>query len=489
MNSDKIEIIPKHHKGGIPAIICNEQCLSYSQLCHLISQSSLALTRSGIKKNDHVCIADNNSIEYIVVYFGLLLIGALPCLLSIREPIATINQLIIDLNCSNIITSNHEILINNEIKANKIEFSELVNSDSIRNESTPIKPLDLRGGQIASIIFTSGSTSYPKAVAHDVNNHYFSALGSNEYLILNEGDRWLLTLPLYHVGGLSIVYRCFLAGATVVLTNRNKMLLDNIKNNLITHASFVPTQLNRLLDEVNNEIVKEKLKSLKVVLVGGAQLTQKSFNKSLSFQLPLYLSYGLTEMSSQVVTAGFKKNGNKINVESKILSFRKIKIKDGEILVKGETLFKGYFNKGKLDLPVDNEGWYCTSDLGVFNSDGQLKIIGRKDYMFISGGENINPYEIEKALNEIDGIRLSTVVPIESEEYGHRPVAFIDFEKTRLLNKGQITGLLADKLPKFKVPDHFYFWPECVDDKTLKINNDGLQVILNYKPQNLKEIT
>jgi O-succinylbenzoic acid--CoA ligase len=140
----------------------------------------------------------------------------------------------------------------------------------------------------------------------------------------------------------------------------------------------------------------------------------------------------------------------------KVLPNRELSIsKDGEILVRGKTLFSGYDNGYSLERPLTPSGWFASGDLGSFTPDGNLIYKGRKDNMFISGGENIYPEEIEKALSSFPGLLHSTVIPSPDLEFGHRPVAFIHLEH-ELIHKDSLKEHLLSKVPKFCVPIDFH---------------------------------
>ncbi len=129
---------------------------------------------------------------------------------------------------------------------------------------------------------------------------------------------------------------------------------------------------------------------------------------------------------------------------------------EGEILVRGETLFAGYVEGEKIDRSLDIDGWFHTRDLGELDENGYLRVRGRMDNLFISGGENVQPEEIEEALCRLEGIDEAVVVPVPDEEFGARPVAFVRTE-------GGVRDLsreLEPILPRFKIPISFHPWPE-----------------------------
>lgn len=138
---------------------------------------------------------------------------------------------------------------------------------------------------------------------------------------------------------------------------------------------------------------------------------------------------------------------------------------DGEILVRGDTLFAGYVEGDGVDRQLDDEGWFHTKDLGELDPDGYLRVTGRRDNQFISGGENVQPEEIEAALCRIEGVEAAVVVPVPDEEFGERPVAFV--RAPGGLPAGLEKGL-EPMLPRFKIPITFHEWPESSGPEGMK---------------------
>lgn len=303
--------------------------------------------------------------------------------------------------------------------------------------------------QWASMILTSGSSGTPKIAVHSYGNHLYNALGVTQRIPLASSDRWWLSLPIYHVGGWGVLFRTFLAGAAVVLTGK-KTFSEVIPFFRISHVSWVPTQLIRFLSQNNNPFY------LKAVVLGGALCPQELYQKALKIKVPVYLTYGLTEMSSQVTISDLG-----VFNQGRVLSNREILCtKEGDIKVKGASLFQGYFDRGQCCLTLDEAGWYATGDQGSLDSEGNLRVIGRKDQLFISGGENIQPEEIEQALLSLPGIEHAIVVPIPHPEFGERPAAFIQLSSGQAIDTIKIQNSLSSRLPSFKIPDHFWPWPE-----------------------------
>ena len=284
------------------------------------------------------------------------------------------------------------------------------------------------------LLLTSGSTGTPKIAILSLSNLLVNASSAITAIDLRPNDQWKLSLPLYHVGGIGIILRCILARATIVL--------DDSPN--ITHLSCVPTHLYRATPVYKN---------LRCLLVGGAPIP--------SYPFPINTTYGLTEMSSMVTL-----NGNLLpNRELRLAS-------DGEIFVRGPTLFQGYVGQP----PQTN--WFATGDLGHFNQ-GRLEIVGRKDWMFISGGENIQPEEIERELELLPEVIEAVVVPKEDPEFGKRPVAFISARNVFDLKRMQ--SALSVRLPKFKIPIELHLVDEIPKKNNLKPDRIILTQAINGK--------
>ncbi|MBI3315011.1 MAG: o-succinylbenzoate--CoA ligase [Candidatus Omnitrophica bacterium] len=430
-------------------IIWGTRCIQRQQLDAYIFSCVRQLKGMGMKPGDRVALSAPTSAEYVILLLSLWRMKAVACPIDPHWPVK--------------MTDAYSARINSRHFLKGGDVQKAVCFDPACPAYGGVPGDDLALDQEVTVIATSGTSGTPKAAVHTWGNHFYSAQGSQEMIPLTASDRWLLSLPLYHVAGIAVVVRCFLAGASVVIPNaclpagRDKDLISAIERNQATHVSLVPAQLYRMLEDPKHHPV---LKSLKCILLGGSVLPQQLIERSLSLGLPVYISYGLTEMSSQVATG---KPADAHTPCAKVLPYRQMRIaSDGEILVKGETLFKGYGTGLRLHLPLTSDGWFQTGDLGVLNARGCLTVLGRKDNMFISGGENIQPEEIEKVLLAIEGVEQAMVVSEEDKEFGHRPVAFVKFNGPTI-DSGRLTDILKKELPRFKIPDVFYPWPKGLE--------------------------
>lgn len=294
----------------------------------------------------------------------------------------------------------------------------------------PERAVELDEEQLATMMLTSGTTGQPKIACHRLAHFLSSAETAIPLLHLESNDCYLASLPFFHVGGIGLMLRAFLSGAALLFS-------PHLFDLRLTHLSLVPTQLYRLLQE------KPAHFHPKCLLVGGAPLPPKLYEEASG--LNLYTTYGMTETSSMITLNGNVAGHLEVKIES-----------DQEIWVRGRSLFEGYLNADQtLSSPLV-DGWLPTKDRGQLTAEGKLEILGRKDRLFISGGENIQPEEIETAILSLFNLQQATVLPYEDEEFGMRPAAYIyDPEQTVTLEilQKKLKGIL----PGFKIPQKLFY--------------------------------
>jgi O-succinylbenzoic acid--CoA ligase len=413
------------------------------------------LRRAGIRRGDAVAIRSENSSQFAELVLACWRLGAVVIPISTRYPSHTVMSILKDFSVQSLFSSGDfntgkSLLIDDFVGGG----SPIWIPDAFDENN-----FDLQAD--ASIILTSGSSAKPKAVLHTLGNHYFSALGAYDNIPFRLGDKWLASLPMCHISGFSLIMRAWLHGGTIVCPTAKQPLSESIRQYDITHLSVVPTQLMQLLDD---PVCVRKLKGRTAILLGGAVLPLDLTQKAMTLKLPIYRTYGSTEMASQITTTSMEdcRNGN--DSAGRPLKYRQVKLTpEGDILVKGESLFRGYISGNRVNLPVDGDGFFVTGDVGYFDDENRLHVTGRKDLMFISGGENIHPEEIEQAIGKIQSVEQVVVVPVEDARFGNRPVAFIKTKQGANFDEAQAKEFLRDRLERFKIPDDFLPWPQESD--------------------------
>lgn len=427
-----------------------ERDYTWQQLAERVDQVAQQLSAQGLRRSDVLLCVGKNSPELVLTYLACMEIGVV-CAMTMPQ-----TQQELDLKLASLYRVG---------QVPKIWFTQpdsaLAQQQNVHLTSEQVVSSDMRAhgysaNALSSIVFTSGSTGVPKAVVHTSKQHLASARGLLEKFRFAPSDNWLLSLPMYHVSGLAIIYRWLYTGASLKVGTG--LLEQDIHG--ATHASLVATQLQRLL-KGDVEL------SLTHVLLGGSHvplaLSQQAANKGIE----TWLGYGMTE-SASTVTA---KRVDAVESAGAILPNRKLKLEGNRIYIGGDTLASGYYQQGEV-LPILENGWFDTQDLGEWLGD-ELKIIGRADNQFISGGENIHCEEIESALHKFEGITQVVVVPIEDSEFGHRPVAVGLFPKPFELTA--IESHLKRNLAKFKWPIAYYAMPSFLREGGIKISRKAVK--------------
>lgn len=293
-----------------------------------------------------------------------------------------------------------------------VEHDELRHSDRWIGSDEPPEIDPLRK---ATVVFTSGSRGTPKGVVHTIQAHRESAIGANRAMPFVEGDQWLVSLPMCHVGGLSLLFRAVEGGGALRFTEPMS-IVEQLKSTSPSHVSLVPTQLHRALKD--REAVRA-LRDAKTILIGGAPLSDALFRQCVEERIPIRQTYGMSETASQVATGEPLENNCGEALEGRLLQ-----VVNGQILVSGAVLGSTYLVDGVERPLLESDDWFETGDLGSIDDAGNLHVTGRLDNMFVSGGENVQPELIEQTLLERFGEAI--VVPVHDAEFGQRGFAFVD---------------------------------------------------------------
>lgn len=420
---------------------------TWSELEQAVGQLASTLQAQGIQSGSVLTCVGKNSPDLVMIYLACLELGAI-CAITMPQTELEFKQKLISLYSD---VEDAKVWVCDKVP----ELSAMANitlKPIGKSSNTSVFAPD----SLASIIFTSGSTGTPKAVVHTSRQHLASAHGLLQRFSFSQQDSWLLSLPMYHVSGLAIVYRWLQQGATLKIGSGN--LLEDIEG--VTHASLVATQLKRLLE------VDVKL-ALTHVLLGGSHVPLELSQQAAKLGIETWLGYGMTEAASTVTAKRIDAN----YTAGVVLPNRKLRLDGQRIFIGGETLASGYFHQGYV-APLSEDGWFDTKDLGEMDVQ-ELRIIGRADNQFISGGENIHCEEIEMVLNQIEGIVQSFVIPIDDLEFGQRPVAVIQTDVALL--KQQIDAYLTTKLSRLKHPVKYYLMPSELMTNGIKVSRHKVQ--------------
>lgn len=299
----------------------------------------------------------------------------------------------------------------------------------------PIRAGDVSADRLALLVFTSGSSGRPKAVRLTFGNLEASAAGSAQHLGHTEIDRWLCNLPIFHVGGLSILVRSARQGSAVVLEPGFDALRTAawLRAGDATIASLVSVTLARTLEAHTG-----RYSGLKAVLVGGGPVPPDLIERAREAGIPALPTYGMTETASQVATARLE--------DRKMVAIpgAEIGAVDGRLRVRGGMVSPGYL--GEPDR--DPDSWFDTGDLGSVSDIGVVEIHGRADDVIVTGGENVFPGEVEAAIRTHPGVVDVVVMGLADDTWGARVMAVYEGEAA----PGELERHVRYRLAGFKVP-------------------------------------
>ncbi len=460
------------------AVIFESVQYSYSDVLNLSKQAASYFIENGISKFDHVSVVSSNNLDFILAVNGLWFIGAVPILLNIRlnnEEIKKSQQ-----------NSKSKFLVNisNSFDNEKFDSSTIIdfNKKSLSYKNEPSLEYKFDPNSICLMMFTSGSTGEPKCVQLTFDNLYASAKSADSFIDHNNADIWLAALPFYHIGGFSIITRTIISGCSMVIPKalKDNDLYTSIEKYKPSLLSLVPTMLGRMIDKGMNP-----WENLRILFVGGGAATENLISRALKKKWPIVTVYGSTETASMVTVSSTKNlemNGMSAGV---MLDSVEISISDsefnndtsGEIVVSSKSVAHSYLNLTHNETSSLKDGKYFSNDIGKIDSNGNLYIIGRKDEIIISGGENISLAEIENLLNKERNIQDCAVLGVFDEKWGQSYVVITESKENNV--KNEIYKFLKERLVKFKLPRKIYKLDEIPRNELGKIQKNKIKELIN----------
>ncbi len=319
---------------------------------------------------------------------------------------------------------------------------------------------------IVAVLFTSGTSGRSKGACLTSANFLASARGAAERLGPCVHERWLACMPLFHVGGLSIVVRSLLFGGPIRLHARFDVaeVSEALDAGDVAGVSLVPTMLSRLLAHREGHRCPA---GLRAVLLGGAAAPRSLVERALALGYPVCPTYGLTEATSQVATAAPPAAGAREPGPMLPLYGTELRIavhgrdaaagEEGEILVRGPTVMRGYLGDPAGTARALQSGWLHTGDVGSLDPDGGLRVLDRRDDLVVSGGENVYPAEVEAVLLEHPDVVEAGVTGEPDDDLGARVVAWLVLRDGAAPDAAVLAEHCSSRLAGFKRPRQFRF--------------------------------
>jgi O-succinylbenzoic acid--CoA ligase len=444
------------------ALLCGDEALSFAQLAERAELAGARLAGLGVRPGDRVALLMDSSVRTVELIHAAQRIGAALVPLNTRLAPPEIEALIRAARPRVVI---HDPVYRGWLKDAASGTACLVESESGFESLKPAaleKLAPIRPDAVHTIIFTSGTTGTPKGAMLTNANHFATASAARENVGAEPFDRWLDFLPLYHVGGLSIILRSVIDGATVILHRGFDPHRANlaIRTHAVTLFSVVATMLARMLDDNGDEPYPP---SLRCVLVGGGPVAPALVERAIRLGVPVAPTYGLTETASQVATArpeevrlrgascGRPLPGVSIRIENPDAAGR------GEVLVSAPSVMAGYFRDEDATRAAIREGWLHTGDIGHFDEEGCLHIDDRRSDLIVTGGENVYPAEVEAVLLAHPMVAEAGVYGLSDPLWGHRVEAAVVLRNAGSVGEAELRQWCSERLARFKVPKMIRF--------------------------------
>lgn len=408
------------------ALISDGLALSYAELEREATATARRLAARGARRGQTIALALAPGIEYVVLLHALMKLGAVAYPVNTR-------------------------LSERELSAELARVRPALTVSGSPDLGLTEADLPLLGEHDLSAlncqILTSGTSGTPKAIGLTYGNHLWSAVGSAFNLGVEPTDRWLCCLPMFHVGGLSIVLRSVIYGTTAVVHEGFDVdsVAESLEGDGVTVISLVATQLMRLLD------ADVDLMPLRAVLVGGGPVPDDVLESAIGRGATVVQTYGLTETASQVTTLSPADARRKLGSAGQPLLTTHIRIQDGEIVVQGPTVAPGM---------ADEDGWLHTGDVGRIDDEGFLYVTDRLSDVIVSGGENVMPTEIEEVLLTYPGVADAAAVGRSDAEWQEAVTAVVVLQNGADVSADDLRAHCASELAGFKVPKRFEFASE-----------------------------
>lgn len=421
--------------------------VGYAELLACATAAASAWQAAGIGAGDRVALLADDPVAVAIAVHAALLAGATFVPLHARLTDAELAAVLTDADCARVeadaagLTRARRIVdampagSRPAVGAGPIEGSP---PTACRAPSVPYSAV-----APALLVYTSGSTGRAKGVVLTAGALYASARASALNLGEHAGDRWLACMPLYHIGGLSILLRATIATANGASTSVHALsrfdadaaycaLIDG--DAPVTLASMVPTMLARVFDIATRAGHLHPPVALRAILLGGGPIPRELLHRAVDTGWPVLPTYGMTESASQIATMPLTAPPNRRResgaqpLEGVAIKIEPIAVAPGsdsvgEILVRGPMLMREYWRRPDETAHALLDGWFHTGDLGTLDDDGYLHVLGRADDVVVSGGENVMALEVEQALRELPGVRDVAVVGVDDATWGRAVAA------------------------------------------------------------------
>ena len=464
------------------AVVDGEKRLTYRQLNGRVNRLAKALQFLGLKSGDRLSILSTNCVEYVETIMAAAKLGVLLVPLNWRLTPTELTFILKDSGTETLLFHpdlletaailrekaglKRMVVLGSEERGGAFAYEQIVEP---LNDDEPA-PDVLPGLDTPHIImYTAGTTGQPKGAVLTQGTAFWNAVNLTVSMDFTSRDRNLAVLPMFHIGGIGLFTLPMLyMGGTVVIqrTFEPAQTLELLESEGITLFFGVAAIFLFLIQ--HPQFKGEAFEKVRVVMSGGAPLPVSLVHQYHEAGIILQQGFGMSEAAPSIATLekalAIQKAGSigkaLMHVEARVVNDEMVNMpvdQVGELVIRGPNLMQSYWNRPEATEEAFSGGWFHTGDLARMDRDGDIYIVERKKDMFISGGENVYPAEVENAIYELPQISEVAVIGIKDEKWGEVGKAVVVLKEGQEITREKIIGYLKGRLAKYKIPKNVVF--------------------------------
>lgn len=485
-----------HSHPGKPAIFddYSSRTFTYAEMDYRVGALAQFMRATlGVTAGSRVVTLAHNSSNIFEVQFACMRLGAIFVPLNVRLALPELVDVVRDCGASVIFHDNEfsisAVAIGQEVGATVVEMHEMgepcAYEDGIRDAAPLTAPYRPRLNECWTLIYTSGTTGRPKGVMISYQMVLFHAINYGFPSGLTRDSHGLTFLPMFHTSGLNLAANpCFMAGASVTVMRRFEPARALALMGKATHVFGVPA--NYLFMKQLDMFADADLRHVRSMGVGGAPMPIPLLQAYAEKGVAMQQTFGMTETGPTVTILsaerGFDKLGSAglpvVHMETCITDEQGVPVSRGmvgELRVRGPSIATGYWNRPDESRDAFHEGWFRTGDMARQDEEGYFYIVDRCKNMYISGGENVFPAEVERVIEKLAGVLEVCVIAQSDDKWGEVGKALVAIDGSQELTGNDIIAHCRQNLAGYKVPRHVAFVERLPRNATGKVDLKALK--------------